>query len=65
MISKKIFGIWLECWSEQKIIGDNDAVFFRETRDKYRKKFNNKEFRMRLYYPDEFYQVTKDTVKHI
>ena len=46
-------------------MGDEGAEFFRAVRDKYKNKFGNKTFRMRLCYPDDFYKVTSETVKHI
>lgn len=65
LISKKICGIWFEIWSEQKVMGDDDTEFFQSVRDKYRNKLNGKPFKMRLYYPCDEYEVTKETVKHI
>ena len=65
LISKKICGVWVEFWSEQKVMGDNDTEFFQSVRDKYKTKFNDKPFRMRLYYPNEFFEVTNKTVNHI
>lgn len=65
LISKKIFGIWVEFWSEKIVIGDNHTEFFQSIRDKYRKKFKGKPFRMRLYYPDDYFEVTETNVKHI
>lgn len=63
LISVKFLGIWWEFWSERIMIGDDPNGFFRYVRDKYRKKF--KKFRMRLYYPDDYYEVTNDNVKHL
>ena len=64
-IAVKFCGMYFEFWSERLIMGDNDADFFRTVRDKYRKKFNGKTFRMTLVYPSEVYEVSKTNVKHL
>jgi len=65
LISKKVFGLWVEFWSEHIVMGDDDTEFFQSVRDKYRIKFKGKPFRMCLYYPNDTWEVTKETVKHI
>lgn len=65
LISKKVFGLWVEFWSEYKVMGDDDSEFFQSVRDKYKIKFKGKPFRMRLYYPCDEFEVTETNVKHI
>lgn len=64
-IAVKFCGIYFEFWSERLTMGDNDADFFRAVRDKYRKKFNGKTFRMTLVYPSEICEVSKTNVKYL
>lgn len=52
-ISVKFMGIWFEFWSEYVVIGDDATDFFQEVKQKYIKKFKNKDFRMRLIYPND------------
>jgi hypothetical protein len=65
LISRQFFGIWFEFWSEKPLPYEDKVEFFREVRERYRRKWNNKPFRMRLYYSDDYYEVTKDSVNHI
>lgn len=64
-ISVKFLGFFWEFWSENIIIGDDRIEFFRNTREKYKKKFKNKKFKMRLYYPNEYYLIENENLKHL
>jgi hypothetical protein len=65
LISRKYFGIWFEFWSEYPTMGDDKGEFFRTVREKYRNKWNGEEFRMRLFFSDDYFEVTKEYVKSI
>ena len=52
-ISVKFMGIWWEFWSEYRTLGDDSMELFREVKNKYIKKLKNRDFRMRLHYPDD------------
>jgi hypothetical protein len=64
-VSVKFLGLYWEFWSERPVIGDDHAEFFRTTRDRYRKKWPNREFKMRLYYKNLHYLVDSNTVKPV
>jgi len=63
-VSKKMFGIWFEFWIEYKVFGDVDSEFFKQVRDKYKKKFKGQTFRMVLNYPNDMFEVKENTVIH-
>lgn len=65
LISVKFLGCFWEFWSENITFGDDSTEFLQCVRDKYKRKFKNRKFKMRLYYPDEYYLVEPTTVKHL
>ena len=62
-IAVKFLGIYWEFWSEYRYMED-PVEFFQRTRDRYMVKFGGKKFRMRLCYPDDYWEVTQTNVKH-
>lgn len=64
-ISVCFFGMFFEFWYEYPYIGQDSGEFLRQVRDKYRIKFPNQTFRLRLIYSDEYFEVTKDSIKPV
>lgn len=58
-ISVKFLGIYWEFWQETYYFGDSQEEFFHIIKDKYNKKFKNREFKMRLYYPNKDYVINQ------
>lgn len=65
LISVKFLGIWWEFWQENISLGDNSKEFFQEVKRQYMRKFGNRTFKMRLYYPNEDFVVSNNSVKHL
>ena len=65
LISVKFMGIWWEFWQENVTIGDESKEFFQEVKRQYKRKFGDKPFKMRLYYPSEDFVISNNSVKHL
>lgn len=56
-ISVKFLGIYWEIWSERYVFCDGYSENFQQVKEKYRKKFGKRKFKMTLHYPPLTYDI--------